>query len=135
MNKKMIVVVVVVVLAGGGVVLALRHNDNSGSMNDMHMSGSSSSSSSSTSEATNSVTVQNFAFSPADITVKKGTAVTWTNKDGATHTVSESDGKTGPNSGSLDSGKSYSFTFNTVGMFKYRCDIHPEMTGTVTVTN
>lgn len=139
MDKKMIgvVVAVVVVLATGGVVLALRNNSNSGSssMGNMNMSESNSSSSNNSPTAINSVTIQNFAFSPANITVKKGTKVTWTNKDSAAHTVTETDGQTGPNSGNLASGKSYNFTFDTVGTFKYNCSIHPEMIGTVTVTN
>jgi len=73
-------------------------------------------------------------FSPASITVKKGTAVTWTNKDAVTHTVTENDEQKGPDSGDLASGKTYSFTYDTVGTFKYHCAIHPNMTGTVTVT-
>ena len=82
----------------------------------------------------NAVTIANFAFSPADITVKKGTTVTWTNKDSTTHTVTESDGQKGPDNTGLESGKTYSFTYDTVGTFKYHCTIHPSMTGTVTVT-
>jgi plastocyanin len=142
MNKKMVwlVVVAVVVLAGGGVALAIQHNNKKpdGSMSGMDMSTSGSTSKSSSGNAptaTNSVAVQNFTFSPADITVKKGTTVTWTNKDSITHTVTENDGQTGPDSGDLAPGKTYSFTFNTVGTFKYHCAIHPEMLGTVTVTD
>lgn len=85
--------------------------------------------------ATDSVSITNFAFNPGNITVKKGTTVTWTNKDAVAHTVTETDGQTGPKSGDLNQGQSYSFTFNTVGTFKYDCSIHPYMTGTVTVTN
>ena len=83
---------------------------------------------------TNSVTISNFAFSPAAITVKKGTAVTWTNKDSTTHTVTENDSQDGPKSGELNQGQSYTFTYNTAGTFKYHCSIHPDMTGSVTVT-
>jgi plastocyanin len=67
--------------------------------------------------------------------VKKGTTVTWTNKDSAGHTVVESDGQAGgPSSGTLANGQSYQFTFNTPGTFHYKCSIHPQMTATVTVT-
>ncbi|HEY9712347.1 MAG TPA: cupredoxin family copper-binding protein, partial [Chroococcales cyanobacterium] len=118
--------------------LASRNNskNNTGSTNttSMNMNSNSSNSSSSTPVATNKVTIQNFAFSPADITVKKGTAVTWTNGDSVTHTVTETDSQTGPNSGDLAPGKSYSFTFDTAGTYHYHCSIHTEMTGTVTVT-
>jgi plastocyanin len=148
MNKKALVaiIVIVVIVAVGGVVVAMNHNSDSGkssttsastssSMSGMDSSSmNSSSGSANTATATDSVTIDNFAFSPANITVKKGTSVTWTNKDSTTHTVTETDGKTGPDSGDLATGKSYSFTFNTVGTFKYHCSIHSDMTGTVTVT-
>lgn len=85
-------------------------------------------------QATNSVTIQDMAFSPANITVKAGTTVTWTNSDSDAHTVTESDSKTGPNSGTLENGKSYTFTYDTPGTYQYHCTIHPSMMGTVTVT-
>jgi len=80
------------------------------------------------------VAIADMAFSPATITVKKGTTVTWTNQDSVAHTVTENDGQDGPKSSNLANGQSYSFTYNTVGTFKYHCTIHPNMTGTVTVT-
>jgi heme/copper-type cytochrome/quinol oxidase subunit 2 len=49
--------------------------------------------------------------------------------------VTENDGQTGPDSDLLSPGQSYSFTFNQAGTFHYHCKIHPEMTGTVTVTD
>ncbi|MFA5004271.1 MAG: cupredoxin family copper-binding protein [Candidatus Saccharimonadales bacterium] len=140
MNKSVlaIVVVAILVLAGGGTYLALHKSNNktttpSTSSNQDNMPASSTQNSSNPT-ATGSVTIEGFAFSPADITVKKGSTVTWTNKDSATHTVTENDGQTGPDSGNLANGKSYSFTFATTGTFKYHCAIHPSMTGTVTVT-
>jgi len=78
--------------------------------------------------------IKDFAFNPASLTVKKSTSVTWTNQDSSNHTVTETDGQTGPGSGSLGQGQTYSFTFNTAGTFHYKCSIHPSMTGTVTVT-
>lgn len=84
--------------------------------------------------ATGSVTIKDLAFSPQNITVKKGTKVTWTNQDSTSHTVTETDGKNGPSSSTLSNGQSYSFTFNETGTFAYHCSIHNEMTGTVVVT-
>lgn len=78
-------------------------------------------------------TISNFAFSPATITVHKGTKVTWTNEDSAAHTVTGNNG--GPASGDIGQGASYSYTFNAVGSFPYHCAIHPYMKGTVTVVN
>ena len=80
------------------------------------------------------VAIQNFAFGPNAVTVKKGTRVQWVNKDSADHTITETDGQPGPDSGNLADGKSYSFTYNTAGTFHYHCAIHSSMTGTVTVT-
>jgi plastocyanin len=74
------------------------------------------------------------AFSPNSITVKKGTTVTWTNNDSTTHTVQETDGKSGPKSDNIAPGGTYTFTFVAAGSFAYHCSIHPSMTGTVTVT-
>jgi len=137
-----VVVFVLIVLAGGGVLLAKHHSNNStastnstSNMNmNNHSTSSQSNSSSSAPTATDMVTIKDMAFSPASITVKKGTTVTWTNNDAIAHTVTETDGQTGPNSGDLAPGKTYTFTYNTAGTFKYHCSIHPSMTGTVTVT-
>jgi len=122
-----IAIVVVLVVAGGAILLTRKHSPS----NNMSSMGSSSSS---TAVATDTVSISNFSFSPSSITIKKGTTVTWTNRDNVAHTVVETDGKTGPGSQSIDNGKSYSFTYNTVGTFAYHCSIHPDMTGMVTVT-
>jgi plastocyanin len=139
MKKGIIIgaVVVVVIALGGWYVAANKSNNksNSDNMGDMNMPSSSSNSGSSNKpQATNAVTIQNFAFSPSSITVKKGTKVTWTNKDSVAHTVNETDGKTGPNSSDVNPGSSYSFTFNSPGTYHYHCAIHPSMLGTVVVT-
>ena len=84
--------------------------------------------------ATNSVSIKNFTFDPAVITVKVGTTVTWTNSDQDPHTVT-SDGKSGPlNSKPLNQGETFQYTFTQAGTFAYLCTIHPIMTATVTVT-
>lgn len=78
-----------------------------------------------------SVTIQDFAFSPATITVAIGTTVTWTNEDSATHTVTS---KTGLfNSGELSNGASFSNTFTAAGDYEYYCSIHTSMVGHVIV--
>jgi plastocyanin len=84
--------------------------------------------------AGNAVTIMNFAFAPAALTVKAGTTVTWTNKDSDAHTVT-SQGSGGPlGSAALATGQSYSYTFAKPGTYSYLCTIHPFMTATVTVT-
>jgi plastocyanin len=136
MDKRVVValvVVVVLVVAGGAYVVIKNQSTSSDNMPNMSTS-SSSNSGSTTPTATDKVTIQNFAFSPTNITIAKGTTVTWTNKDSTAHTVTETDGKSGPNSGDVNPGSSYMFTFSQPGTYSYHCSIHPEMTGTVTVT-
>ena len=77
----------------------------------------------------NSVTILNFAYDPATITVSPGTTVTWTNEDPPAHTVTG----TGFDSGSIGQGETYSYTFNETGTFPYGCTFHPNMHGTVVV--
>jgi plastocyanin len=86
-------------------------------------------------QAVNAVSINNFAFNPQSVTVKKGTTVTWTNQDSSAHTVTANNGSSGPNSDELSNVQTYSFTFNETGTFTYHCTLHPEMTGTVTVTD
>jgi len=83
--------------------------------------------------AATKVAIQNFAFSPATITVKIGTTVTWTNEDSDPHTVTSKDGS-GLDSPTLDKGATYQHTFTKPGHYSYLCTIHPFMLGTVMVT-
>ncbi|MFA4935163.1 MAG: cupredoxin family copper-binding protein [Candidatus Methanoperedens sp.] len=82
--------------------------------------------------ATAAVEIKGFAFNPATITIAKGTIVTWTNRDGAPHTVTGTGNDI--NSQTLSQGQAYSFTFNDAGTFEYKCNIHPSMRGKVIVT-
>ena len=77
------------------------------------------------------VSIKDFSFGPAAITVPVGTTVNWHNNDGEPHTVVSADGLF--RSAALDTGESFSFKFTTAGTFKYVCTIHPRMVATVTV--
>lgn len=79
-----------------------------------------------------SISIKDYAFSPATLTIKKGTTVTWTNEDIAKHTVTGDSG--GPSSDFFGKGESYSYTFATAGTFPYHCEPHPYMTATIIVT-
>lgn len=81
--------------------------------------------------AGDAVTIQNFAFAPASLTVKAGTTVTWTNQDSPAHSVKWDDGSTG--SQNLATGAMYTRTFATAGTFTYVCGIHASMKGTIVV--
>jgi plastocyanin len=76
------------------------------------------------------ITIDNFTFAPAELTVKVGTTVTWTNHDDIPHTI-VSAGKF--RSKTLDTDNSFSFTFTAAGDYKYFCSLHPHMTGTIKV--
>jgi plastocyanin len=76
------------------------------------------------------VSIDNFTFAPAQLTVKVGTTVTWTNHDDIPHTV-VSAGKF--RSKTLDTDDSFSFTFTAAGDYKYFCSLHPHMTGMIKV--
>ena len=77
------------------------------------------------------VTIQNFAFGPASLSVAAGTTVTWTNSDTAPHTATADDGSF--DSSSIAPGASFSQAFDTAGTFAYHCSIHPNMTATIEV--
>jgi len=76
------------------------------------------------------VTIDNFTFAPAQLTVKIGDTVTWTNHDDIPHTV-VSAGKY--RSKTMDTDGTFSFTFTSAGDYKYFCSLHPHMTGMIKV--
>ena len=76
------------------------------------------------------VTIDNFTFTPAELKVKVGDTVTWTNHDDIPHTV-VSAGKF--RSKTLDTDDKFSFIFTNAGDYKYFCSLHPHMTGMITV--
>ena len=76
------------------------------------------------------VTIDNFTFQPAQLTVKVGTTVTWKNHDDIPHTI-VSAGKF--RSKTLDTDDSFTFTFTAAGDYKYFCSLHPHMTGMIKV--
>jgi plastocyanin len=81
-----------------------------------------------------SVDIPEIAFEPADITVKAGTTVTWTNSDDIPHTVTKEGGPGAEfDSGDLDPGSTFEQTFDAPGKVDYVCTIHPGQAGTVTV--
>jgi len=77
------------------------------------------------------VPIKSFKFMIMDVKVSPGSTVTWVNQDEEPHTVTSETGLFA--SGGLDTGQAFSFKFDKPGVYKYRCSIHPQMTGTVTV--
>jgi plastocyanin len=82
--------------------------------------------------ATDQVAIVNFAFSPAVITIRAGTTVTWTNQDQDAHTVAITGAAV---SEGLQNADTYAHTFDQAGTFTYICSIHPYMRGVVIVTS
>jgi plastocyanin len=82
-------------------------------------------------ESTVEVTIDNFTFAPATITVEPGTTVKWLNRDDIPHTVVAK--SLAFRSKALDSDDSFSHQFNEIGVVDYFCSLHPHMTGKVIV--
>ena len=77
------------------------------------------------------ISIVNFAFTPAEITIAPGETVTWTNDDGAPHGLEYQDGAKGADP--LLPGSSFSRRFDRPGAYEYNCSVHPYMTGRVVV--
>lgn len=90
-------------------------------------------------ECTGDVTVQVLPdpvntgkYDPNPVSASVGQTVKWEFKDAANpHTVTAEDGSFDSNL--LDNGKSFCRKFSKAGTVKYKCTIHPQMLGTVTV--
>jgi plastocyanin len=80
-----------------------------------------------------SVTIDNFTFTPAELTVQPGTRVTWTNRDDIPHTVVNAASPPAFRSHPLDTGDTFEQLFDRPGRFSYFCSLHPHMHGTVVV--
>ena len=78
------------------------------------------------------IDIKEFMYSPKELTVAVGTKVTWVNDDQVPHTVSEVNKVF--RSGALDTNDSFSYTFLIPGTFEYFCILHPQMIGSVRVT-
>ncbi len=101
-----------------------------------------------TSQSEIDINIKDFKYSKANIKIKKGTTVTWTNQDTVKHNVMQDHSDSGaahdaPTKNEvkpdvfagqlLAKGESYSFTFNETGTDPYHCSPHPYMKGSVTV--
>ncbi len=77
------------------------------------------------------VSIANFAFTPAEITIAPGESVIWTNDDGAPHGLAYHDDAKGTDL--LLPGAGFSRRFDRPGTYDYNCSVHPYMTGRVVV--
>jgi len=81
--------------------------------------------------ATVSIGTELNGFVPLTLTVKKGTRVTWVNRDITDHSV-VSDGFS---SGILSADEEYSHVFSSAGSYNYSSSIYPTMTGVINVVD
>ena len=80
------------------------------------------------------IDIPSISFDPADVTVKAGTTITWTNSDDIPHTVTKTGGPGGDfDSGNLEPGGEFELTADVKGTVDYVCTIHPGQAGTFTV--
>ncbi|MBP7184069.1 MAG: lamin tail domain-containing protein [Saprospiraceae bacterium] len=94
----------------------------------------------STAQADHTVNVQNYSFTPADITINVGESVEWVNL-GGTHNINGTQATFPNNPESFTNGSAsssawtYTVTFTVAGYYQYQCDPHANsgMIGSVTV--
>ena len=86
-------------------------------------------------DATALVTIKDYKFVPQNITIKVGQTITWENREKRQYDSVwfEALGEAEPED-YLFPEDTYERSFDKSGTFPYRCGPHPEMTGTVTVT-
>jgi plastocyanin len=80
------------------------------------------------------VTIDNFVFTPAEITIKAGTKLVWINHDDIPHAVVSAVSPPIFRSKALDTDDGYAFVFDKPGRYPYFCSLHPHMQGVVVVT-
>jgi plastocyanin len=82
---------------------------------------------------TREISIDNFTFTPARLTIPAGSKVVWVNHDDVPHTVvSDSRAFKSP---ALDTDDHFEHTFTTPGTYAYFCSIHPHMTAEIIVTS
>jgi len=125
MNKAIIIIILILIVGAGayfvfkGSYQSPAPNTNQNNNQNPPVTGSSES----------TILIKNFSFNPSTLNIKAGDTVIWTNQDPATHKI-KSDTF---NSGDLNQGDTFRFTFNSKGTYDYVCAIHPSMTGKIIV--
>lgn len=83
--------------------------------------------------APGSIRAIDFAFQPSSLTVAVGSRVSFVNGGKAPHTMTARDGSF--DSGIVNGGGTWARTFPTPGTYAFLCSLHPQMVGTVRVTD
>ena len=80
------------------------------------------------------ITIANSQFEPILLEIAAGTTVTWVNEDMIPHQISSATSIWFDDSPMLQSGESYSFTFEQIGDFQYICGPHTGMSGIIRIS-
>ena len=75
------------------------------------------------------ISILGSGFDPQEFYVREKGGVSWVNNDNLVHTVTADNGVF--DSKDLQSGASFTYTFNTRGNYPYHCKYHPEKAGTI----
>ena len=81
---------------------------------------------------THEISIHRFKFEPAELTIRAGDQVVWTNQDIAPHTATELDAHLW-DTGKLTRNQSGAITLDEPGTYPYFCVFHPRMRGVVRV--
>lgn len=131
MNKKALLIIVAVVIAGAG-ILVFQSSRKQGQFTDKIAQAQTSMAVHGSAAAT--VDISGFSFKQQIIKIKKGTKVTWTNKDNAPHTVTSDEGNL-LDSAVMNKNGTYEKVFDSTGTFRYHCTPHPDMLAAVIVVD
>jgi amicyanin len=118
---KIITLTIAALTTAAGVALATPHHSPANAASVQNAAAS----------ATKQISIDNFTFRPATLTVPVGTTVTWINRDDVPHTVKTVN--QGFKSPALDTDQKYSFHFTKPGVYAYFCTVHPMMKAKVIV--
>ena len=83
--------------------------------------------------ATKAINIFGSGFSPKSATITEGDTVTWTNQGLDGEPPGARDRRASSSRRSCSRGRAYSFTFNAAGTYSYTDELHPKLTGTITV--
>jgi plastocyanin len=78
-----------------------------------------------------SIVIDKFSFAPSPASVAPGTTVTWTNLDDEPHNIVSTEQRF--KSAVLDTADQFSHRFDAPGVYRYFCQLHPQMTGQIVV--
>lgn len=130
MNRRTALMAGGAIVAGGAIAAALLLTGTVGDDDDGRTTGPGEQNEFVPTEA-NTIVADGLAFEPRTLTVQVGDAVAFENHDDIPHTFTADDGLF--DSRQVEPGGRYGYTVPRAGELAFHCEIHPQMTGTITV--